>query len=73
MGSASRDRMADIHAVIGHAIKRLLKSGTEVCPEEILAFLKEQEAQSIDGCKKLYGRAIAVVEESAKKQDQSTA
>lgn len=66
MGSVSPDRMEDIQSVIGHAISSLLNSGTEVGPQEILAFLKEQEAQSVDGRKKLYGGAIAVFEESLK-------
>lgn len=66
MGSANPDRMDDIQSVIGHAISSLLNSGAEVGPQEILAFLKEREAQSVDGRKKLYGRAIAVFEESTK-------
>ena len=61
MGSGSSDNMENIEEVIGHAVSSLLKSGKKVDEQEILAFLKQQEAQAADGRKKLYGRAISVV------------
>ncbi|TPV23656.1 hypothetical protein [Pantoea anthophila] len=61
LGSDSQDNIESIQSVIGHAVSSLLKSGKEVGVQEILAFLKQEEARSVDGRKKLYGRAISVV------------
>ena len=61
LGSENPDNVENIEEVIGHAVSSLLKSGKKVGVQEILAFLKQQEAQSVDGRKKLYGRAISVV------------
>ncbi|WP_208721839.1 hypothetical protein [Pantoea deleyi] len=61
VGTDRPDNMDSIQSVIGHAVSSLLKSGEEVGVQEILAFLKQQEARSVDGRKKLYGRAISVV------------
>ncbi|WP_235188787.1 hypothetical protein [Pantoea agglomerans] len=61
MGTDRPDSMENVTSVIGHAVSALMKSGKEVSVQAILAFLKQQEAQSADGRKKLYGRAISVV------------
>lgn len=61
VGTDRPDNMDSIQSVIGHAVSSLLKSGEEVGVQEIQAFLKQQEARSVDGRKKLYGRAISVV------------
>lgn len=61
LGSDSPDSMEQVKSVIGHAVSSLMKSGKEVSVQEILAFLKQQEARSVDGRKKLYGRAIRIV------------
>jgi len=61
LGTDRTDSMENVTSVIGHAVSALMKSGKEVSVQAILAFLKQQEAQSADGRKKLYGRAISVV------------
>lgn len=61
LGTDRPDSMENVTSVIGHAASALMKSGKEVSVQAILAFLKQQEAQSADGRKKLYGRAISVV------------
>lgn len=61
LGTDSPDNIESIQSVVGHAVSALLKSGKEVCVQEILAFLKQQEAQAVGGRKKLFGRAIRVV------------
>lgn len=61
MGTDSPDNMESIQSLIGHAVSSLLRSGEEVNVQQILTFLKQQQAQSVDGRKKLYGRAISVV------------
>lgn len=61
VGTDRPDNMENVKSVIGHAVSALMKSGKEVSVQEILAFLKQQEARSVDGRKKLYGRAISVV------------
>ncbi|WP_323169465.1 hypothetical protein [Pantoea agglomerans] len=61
MSTDSPDNMENVQSVIGHAVSSLMKSGEKVGVEEILAFLKQQEVRSVDGRKKLYGRAIHVV------------
>ncbi|WP_346554962.1 hypothetical protein [Pantoea agglomerans] len=61
LGTGSPDNMESIQSVIGYAVSSLLKSGEKVGVEEILTFLKQQEARSVDGRKKLYGQAIRVV------------
>lgn len=61
MGTSSPDIMENIQSVIGDAVSSLLKSGEKVGVEEILAFLKQEEARSVDGRKKLYGQAIRIV------------
>ncbi|WP_257026689.1 hypothetical protein [Pantoea agglomerans] len=62
LGTDRPDGIENVKSVIGHAVSALMKSGKEVSVQAILAFLKQQEAQSADGRKKLYGRAISVVE-----------
>ncbi|AWP35265.1 hypothetical protein B9D02_22090 (plasmid) [Pantoea vagans] len=61
LGTDSPDNMENIQSVIGHAVSSLMKSGENVGVEEILAFLKQQQAGSVDGRKKLYDRAIRAV------------
>lgn len=61
LGTASQDNEESVQSVIGHAVSSLLKSGKEIDEQEILTFLKQQEARSVDGRKKLYGQAIRVV------------
>lgn len=61
MGTSSPDIMENIQSVIGDAVSSLLKSGEKVGVEEILAFLKQEEARSVDGRKKLCGQAIRIV------------
>ena len=66
MGSDSPDKMENIQSVIGLAVSRLLESGKEVGTEEILVILREEESKSVDGRKKLYGRAIRFVADGTK-------
>ncbi|MEN4605394.1 hypothetical protein ACSST1_22235 [Pantoea agglomerans] len=61
LGSDSQDNIESIQSVVGHAVSVLLKSGKKVSVQEILALLKQEEARSVDGRKKLYGRAIRLV------------
>ena len=61
LGTDSPDDADSIKSVIGHAVSSLLKSGKDVGEKEILAFLKQREAESVDGRKKLYARAVSVV------------
>ncbi|WP_285723080.1 MULTISPECIES: hypothetical protein [Pantoea] len=61
MGSDSPDNTESIESVIGQAVSALLKSGKKVGVKEILTVLEQEAARSVDGRKKLYGRAIRVV------------
>lgn len=53
LGSDSQDNIESIQSVVGHAVSVLLKSAKKVNVQEILAFLKQEEARSVDGRKKL--------------------
>lgn len=53
--------MDDVHAVVGHAVSSLLKAGKTAGIQEIIAFLKHQEARSVNGQRELYARAVRVV------------
>lgn len=55
--------MDEIYRAIGHAVSRLIASGTPVQTENILAQLKQSEAHSVDGTKKIYAEAIRFVAE----------
>lgn len=55
----------DIYAVIGHAVSRLIASGKPVETDNILAQLKESEAESVDGMKHLYADAARIVSNAA--------
>ncbi|KAA5969463.1 MULTISPECIES: hypothetical protein [Pantoea] len=53
--------MDEVHAVVGHAVASLLKSGQPAGAEEILAFLRQQEARSVNGQRDIYTHALRVV------------
>ncbi|AMG58440.1 hypothetical protein AL522_12795 [Pantoea vagans] len=53
--------MDDVHAVVGQAVSSLLKSGKTAGIQEIIAFLKQQEARSVNGQREVYARAVRVV------------
>ncbi|MDH2065684.1 hypothetical protein [Pantoea sp. GD03673] len=61
MGTDKPADMDDVHAVVGHAVSSLLKSGKTAGIQEIIAFLKQQEAQSVNGQREVYARAVRVV------------
>lgn len=66
MGSDSLDKMENIQSLIGLAVSSLLKSGKKVGTQEKLTILREEESKSVDGRKKLYGRAIRFVADGTK-------
>jgi len=51
----------DVYAVIGHAVSCLIASGLPVEAESILMLLRQAEARSVDGMKKVYAQASQVV------------
>ena len=53
--------MDDVYAVVGQAVSSLLKSGKTAGIQEIIAFLKQQEARSVNGQREVYARAVRVV------------
>lgn len=53
--------MDDVHAMVGQAVSSLLKSGKTAGIQEIIAFLKQQEARSVNGQREVYARAVRVV------------
>lgn len=53
--------MDDVHAVVGHAVSSLLKSGKTAGIQEIIAFLQHQQAQSVNGQREIYARAVRIV------------
>ncbi|MGK3141113.1 hypothetical protein [Pantoea sp. C2G6] len=61
MGIDKPDDMDEIHAVVGHAVSYLLKSGHSAGVKEIVAFLQQQEAQSVNGQREVYSRAVRIV------------
>lgn len=52
----------DIYAMIGHAVSCLLESGASVKKDNIVKQLRQSEAQSVDGTRKLYRDAAIMVE-----------
>ena len=53
--------MDDVHAVVGHAVSSLLKSGQTAGIMEIIAFLQSQQARSFNGQREIYAKAVRVV------------
>lgn len=53
--------MDDVHAVVGHAVSSLLKSGKTAGIQDIIAFLQHQQAQSVNGQREVYARAVRIV------------
>lgn len=53
--------MDDVHAVVGQAVSSLLKAGQAAGIQDIIAFLKQKEAHSVNGQREIYTRAIYVV------------
>lgn len=47
--------------MVGHAVASLLRSGQPAGAEEILAFLRQQEARSVNGQRDIYTHALRVV------------
>jgi len=53
--------MDNIHAVVGQAVSSLLRSGHPAGVREIVAFLKRREAESVNGQREVYSRAVRIV------------
>lgn len=53
--------MDDVHAVVGHAVSSLLKSGKTAGIQDIIAFLQHQQAHSVNGQREVYARAVRIV------------
>jgi len=53
--------MDDVHAVVGHAVSSLLKSGKTAGIQEIITFLQHQQARSVNGQREVYARAVRIV------------
>lgn len=61
MSTHKPEDMDDVHAVVGHAVSSLLRSGQTAGIQDIISFLKNKEAQSVNGQRELYARAIHIV------------
>lgn len=61
MNSDKPADMEEIHAVVGRAVSSLLKSGKTAGIAEIVAFLKYEEARSVNGQREVYARAVRIV------------
>lgn len=61
MNTDKPGNMDDVHAVVGHAVSSLLKSGKTAGIQEIIAFLQHQQAQSVNGQREIYARAVRIV------------
>ncbi|KAA5945783.1 hypothetical protein F3I27_01935 [Pantoea sp. Bo_2] len=61
LGTDKPADMDDVHAVVGQAVSSLLKSGKTAGIQEIIAYLKQQEARSVNGQREVYARAVRVV------------
>lgn len=61
MSSNKPADMDDVHAVVGQAVSSLLKSGKTAGIQEIIVFLQHQQAQSVNGQREVYARAVRIV------------
>ncbi|WP_337009300.1 hypothetical protein [Pantoea sp. AS142] len=61
MNSDKPADMDEIYAAVGRAVSSLLKSGKTAGIPEIVAFLKHEEARSVNGQREVYSRAVRIV------------